>query len=84
MPFSLSNTPDTFIHLMNEVLGPFFGKLVVVYLDDILVYNQDEASRVEHLTQVFRVLRQQALYAKLKKCWLFTLQVVFLEYVVSG
>jgi len=33
---------------------------------------------------VFQVLRQQALYAKLKKCELFTPQVVFLGYVVSG
>jgi len=33
---------------------------------------------------VFQVLRQQALNAKLEKCELFTPQVVFLEYIVSG
>ena len=68
MPFGLFNTPNTFMHLMNEVLRPFAGKFVVVYFDDILVYTQDEASHTEHLTQMFQVLRQQTLYAKLEKC----------------
>jgi len=38
---------------MNEVLRPFIRKFMMVYFDDILVYSQDEASRIEHLTQVF-------------------------------
>ena len=57
MPFGLSNAQSTFIRLMNNVLRSFTGKFVMVYLDDILVYSQDEASYKEHLTQVFQVLR---------------------------
>jgi len=57
---------------------------MVVYFDDILVYSQDEASYTEHLTQVFQVLRQKALYAKLEKCKLFTPQVIFLGCLWRG
>ena len=67
MPFGLSNLPNTFIRLMNEVLWPFIEKFVVLYFDDILEHSHDETSHIEHLSQVFQVLRQQKLYAKLEK-----------------
>jgi len=41
------------MRLMNEVLILFIRKFMVVCFDHILVYNQDEASHIEHLTQVF-------------------------------
>ena len=58
-------------------------KFIVAYFDDFLVSSQDETSHMEHLSQVFQVLRQQALYDKLEKCELFTPQVVFLGCVIS-
>jgi hypothetical protein len=83
MPFGLTNAPTTFMKLMNHVLRAFIGKFVVVYFDDILVYNTNLDEHIEHLRCVLDVLRCEKLYVNFKKCTFCMKKVVFLGYVVS-
>jgi hypothetical protein len=72
------------MRLMNHVLRTFIGKFVVVYFDDILIYNKSLDEHDEHNRYVLAILREQKLYANLEKCTFCTDKVVFLGFVVSG
>lgn len=52
--------------LMNEVLGDFKDVFVIVYLDDILIYNHTKREHLQHLRQIFQRLREHKLFLKLE------------------
>eukprot|EP00253_Pinus_taeda_P025457 PITA_25457 len=49
IPFELTNAPATFMTLMDEILQPFTNSLVVVYLDDILIFSQSWEEHLHHI-----------------------------------
>ena len=83
MPFGLTNAPSTFIRLTNEVLRAFIGKFVVVYFDDLLIYNKSIGEHLHHLRDVFNTLRDARLFGNLEKCTFCTDRVSLLVYVVT-
>lgn len=67
MPFGLINASRNFMRLMNEIMKYFIGKFLVVYLDDILIFNKTKEESLRHLTLVMRRLQHEKLLINLKK-----------------
>jgi len=83
IPFGLTNAPSTFMRLMHHVLRPFIHKFVVVYFDDILIYNLSLEDHELHVRQVLETLRKESLYANHAKSMFALDHIDFLGFVVS-
>jgi hypothetical protein len=83
MSFGLTNAPAYFMYLMNSVFMDYLDQFVVVFIDDILVYSQNEQEHEEHLRKVLRRLRDFQLYAKLSKCEFWISEVLFLGHIIN-
>jgi hypothetical protein len=68
MSFGLTNAPTFFMYMMNNVFMDYLDKFVVVFVDDIPIYSQNEEDHKEHLRMVLQWLRDHQLYVKLSKC----------------
>jgi hypothetical protein len=67
MVFELTNASSTFQALMNDVLCAYFHKFVLVFFDDILIYNSTLAEHLQHIRFVL-LLRQHKLAVKQSRC----------------
>ena len=68
--------------LLDNVLRPYLGQFVVVFLDNILVYNKTCKKHKKHLCLVFELLKQHSLFAKESECVFFAEEIQYLGHII--
>ena len=68
---------------MNLVFMLELDKFMVVFIDDILIYLENEEDHAEHLRIVVSRLREHKLYVKFSKCEFWLSKVPFLGHILS-
>jgi hypothetical protein len=84
MLFGLTNAPGHFMYLMNSVFMPELDKVVVVFINDILIYSKSEEEHAQHFRVILQWLRDHQLYAKFSKCAFWLKEVPFLGHIISA
>ena len=83
MPFGLSNAPATFQAYINRALAGLLDDFCVAYMDDMIIFSEEEKDHENHVITVIERLEQHGLYVKLSKCAFSVKEVEFLGYIVS-
>ena len=83
MLFRLTNVLATYQALINNVLRAHLDLIVIAYLNNILIYLEDEKEHVQHVQDVLKYLSRANLLLKPKKYQFYKKQVEFLRYIVG-
>jgi hypothetical protein len=83
MPFGLCNTPSTFQALMNDILGRYLQKFVLVFFEDILIYSKIWEEHLQHIWQVLALLQANSIFLKKSKCSFGQTTVGYLGHIIS-
>src|SRR5271156_4248382 len=84
MFFSLTNSPATFQTMMDGIFDELIANgIVVVYLDDILIFTKSLEEHREVTRKVMDLLRKHNLFLKPEKCEFERQVVEYLGVVIS-
>ena len=81
VPFGLAQAPAYFQLLMNKVLEGL--NFTMTYLDDIIIFSDNELEHLEHLEIIFRSLKEAGLKMKHSKCDFFKSEIHYLGHLIS-
>ena len=65
------------------MLEQYLNVFITAYLDDILIYFNDEKSHKKHVIKVLKKLKETELKMKLKKLIFHAQKVKFLKFLIS-
>lgn len=84
LPFGLCNAPATFERLMDLALSGLNYEVLLVYLDDIIVFSSDLEEHFRRMELLFQRLAAAGLKLKPSKCHLLQREVLFLGHRVNA
>ena len=81
MPFGESNAPATFVQLLTQlVLAELVHDFIIVFVDDILIFSEDEERHLDHIQRVLDKLTEHSLFLNPDKCTFMVDELDFLGF----
>ena len=82
VPFGLAQAPAYFQQLISIVLQDC-SDFAMAYLDDIIIFSQNEQEHLKHIEIIFKKLKKAGLKLKESKCNFFKKEIHYLGHLIS-
>ena len=83
LSFELCNAVFTFQNYVNESFREFLNQFVTIYLNDILIYNDNEEKHEQQILKMLRRLHERDFHLNIDKCEFSISEVKYLEMYVG-
>ena len=83
MPFGLCNAPGTFQTFINDTVREYLDVFCTAYLDDVLIYSENEEEHSEQVLKVLTRLKDKGLQVDIDKCEFSVTEVKYLGLIVT-
>ncbi|GFX06372.1 retrovirus-related Pol polyprotein from transposon 297 [Trichonephila clavipes] len=83
MPFGLSGVAPNFQKAIDIILKQVIGRFVMVYMDDVIITSPSFNEHIDHLNQVFTLLRDAGLTLNKDKCHSARDKLKYLGLIIS-
>eukprot|EP00253_Pinus_taeda_P027546 PITA_27546 len=68
---------------MNHIFHSDLRKFVLVFFDDILIYNRTWEEHLQHIKTILHILQEKQFYAKLSKCEFGLTEMLYLGHIIG-
>ena len=82
MFFELCNVLEIFQFFINEIFREYLDDFCIIYLNDILIYNNNFEKHQKHVHKILDKLRKEHIYLNIKKCQFNVIKVKYLELII--
>jgi hypothetical protein len=83
LPFGLTNGPATYQRYINDVLFDYLDDFCTAYLDDILIYSENEEEHELHVKKVLQRLCEAGLQVDIAKSEFGVTKTKYLGFIIS-
>ena len=84
MPMVTMNATFCMQRVMEKALRGLIGAICFVYLDDIIIFSDEERNHLEHVQMVIDRLKEFNLKVKLEKCKIAQQRIEYLSHVIEN
>ena len=82
MFFELCNASSTFQFFINVTFREYLNDFCTVYMNDILIYNNNRENHIKHVNKVFEKFQKIEFFLDIDKCEFFIIEMKYLNFII--